>query len=258
MSRLVWGNPDKRLYEFGVDRGVFYPGGGLGVPWSGLISVSEAPSGADVVKGYYDGNAYFSRRASESYTATIEAYTYPFELESYEVVYENRPKKRPGLFNLSYRTRTGDGFGNDEHFKIHLIYNAYFSPTNRSHKSLTTSVSAETFSWEINTIPEILSTGEISAHVIVDTRYAYPWAIKSLEEILYGTDFSDPRFPTIPEIFDLIEDASILKVTDLGDGVAEIRGPDDLVTNLGGDLWEIGEWPTVVQIDTHTYRLTSL
>ena len=53
MSKLVWDQSGKRLYETGVDHGVLYPiqTGGVyskGVAWNGLTAVTESPSGADV------------------------------------------------------------------------------------------------------------------------------------------------------------------------------------------------------------------
>ena len=50
--RLSWDKAGERLYETGVDRGVFYPfttGGkyGSGVAWNGLTAVNETPSGAE-------------------------------------------------------------------------------------------------------------------------------------------------------------------------------------------------------------------
>ena len=56
MAVLAWDNVGERFYETGVDRGVLYlPTGGVydaGYAWNGLVSVTEAPSGAEANPQY--------------------------------------------------------------------------------------------------------------------------------------------------------------------------------------------------------------
>ena len=51
MSKLVWDEVGKRLYETGVSKGVLYPQSNgtypKGAAWSGLTAVNEAPEGAE-------------------------------------------------------------------------------------------------------------------------------------------------------------------------------------------------------------------
>lgn len=47
MARLNWGVVAERFFETGVDHGVLYTGDGIGVPWNGLTSVNETPTGGD-------------------------------------------------------------------------------------------------------------------------------------------------------------------------------------------------------------------
>ena len=54
MTRVVWDTPGERIYENGVDRGMLYIDY-LGVAWSGLVSVNEAPSGGEPKPYYLDG-----------------------------------------------------------------------------------------------------------------------------------------------------------------------------------------------------------
>lgn len=259
MSRLVWGEPDKRLYETGIDRGVFYPVEGVGVPWNGLIAVSEAPSGGDIIQNYFDGTKFRQQRQSDSYSAKLSAYTYPREFEPYDGLdVVGHAQQRRKMFNLSYRTTIGDGNGTKDHHLIHLVYNAVVSPTTNGFSSMGSGVQTAVFEWQLETVPEILPTGEVSAHLIINTAIAYPWAISAFEDILYGSANTEPRFPSITEVLNLFEDASILRITDNGDGTFTADGPDEIVKPVGADLWEIGPWPSVVQIDTNTYRLTSL
>lgn len=259
MSRLVWGEPGKRLYETGIDRGVFYPVGGVGVPWNGLLAVSEAPSGADVIDGYFDGSKFRQRRNGENFAAKLSAYTYPREFEEYDgFAFAGHAQQRRKMFNLSYRTKIGNDQSSDFSYLIHLVYNAVVSPSARGYSTIGAGNQAIPFEWQLETVPEFLPTGEVSAHVIVNPAIAYPWALSEFEDIIYGSASSDARFPSMTEVVTLFENASILRITDHGDGTFTADGPDDIVKMIGTDLWQIGPWPSVVQIDTHTYRLSSL
>lgn len=258
MSRLVWGEPGKRFYETGVDRGVFYPVKGVGVPWNGLMAVSEAPSGEDLSEGYYDGEKFRQQRMGESFSAKLAAFSYPKEFEEYDGLTSiGHAQQKRKMFRLSYRTRVGNAEDPNATYKIHLLYNAVASPSIRSFNSLGSNVNSAPFEWQIDTIPEILSTGEFSAHLIVDETLAYPWAIAALEDILYGSVSSDPRFPEIQEVIDLFENASILRITDNGDGTWTADGPEWAIQMLDADTFEI-TWPSAVYIDTDTYRISSL
>lgn len=63
--RLSWDKAGERLYETGVDRGVFYPfttGGkyGSGVAWNGLTAVNETPSGAEPTALWANNKKYLT------------------------------------------------------------------------------------------------------------------------------------------------------------------------------------------------------
>jgi hypothetical protein len=256
MSRIVWGDPGNRTYETGVDRGVFYPQGSTGVPWNGLVAVSETPSGADIRKSHYDGEPFNQQRTSESFAAKISAVTYPREFSEYDglstVGHAQQARK---MFGLSYRTLVVDGSGNS-YSLIHLVYNALASPSQTNFKSLAGGIEVNAFEWDLNTIPEFLPDGSFSAHVVVNPKIAYPWATDALENILYGTDTFEPRMPSILEVVNLFENASLLRITDNGDGTWTADGPDEAF-NIVGDYFEI-TWPSAVWIDTTEYKISSL
>ena len=78
--RLSWDKAGERLYETGVDRGVFYPfttGGkyGSGVAWNGLTAVNETPSGAEPTALWANNKKYLTLMSAEELGLTIEAYT---------------------------------------------------------------------------------------------------------------------------------------------------------------------------------------
>lgn len=230
MTRLVWGEPGKRFYETGIDRGVFYPQDGVGVPWNGLIAVSEAPSGADIRESYYDGDKTIAQRQRESFAARISAYTYPREFEEYDGVFGGHSQQRRKLFNFSYRTKIGNDTGDNEIELIHLVYNAVATPSTRSYSSIGSGSNALVFEWDIQTIPEILPSGEFSAHLVINSAIAYPWALSALENIIYGSSENDARWPSMIEVINLFENASILRITDNHDGTWTADGPEYVIT----------------------------
>lgn len=256
MTRLSWGEPGTRIYETGIDRGVFYPREGKGVPWNGLLAVSEAPSGSELLELYYDGEKALAQRSGGSFSARMTAYSYPQEFEEYDGVLLGNSQQPRKTFGLSYRTRIYDDSGN-EYYLIHLVYNVLASASSKAYSSINASVEGTPFDWELQTIPEFLPTGEFSAHVIVDPRIAYSWAVTAFEDIVYGSESTASRMPSMLEVVALFENASIFKVTDNGDHTFTIDGPADAVKSLGDNLWELN-WPSVVQIDTHTYNISSL
>jgi hypothetical protein len=195
----------------GVDQGVLYVGTAEGVPWNGLVSVSEAPTGGDATPYYVDGIKYLNRLAGEEFEATLEAYTYPNEFATCDGTspYKNglfvtQQKRKP--FGLSYRTKIGnDVDGADHAYKIHLIYNALASPSPRSNDTITDSVDPFNFSWKLTTTPPAIAGRKPTSHFMIDTRETPFEVLTRIEEILYGSDDEASRLPTIPELVYIFE-----------------------------------------------------
>ena len=77
--RLSWDKAGERLYETGVDRGVFYPfttGGkyGSGVAWNGLTAVNETPSGAEPTALWANNKKYLTLMSAEELGLKINAF----------------------------------------------------------------------------------------------------------------------------------------------------------------------------------------
>lgn len=113
------------------------------------------------------------------------------------------------------------------------------------------------YSWLLSTIPVPLPEGGATSHLIVDPGLAYPSAVSSLEDILYGTDTTEARLPTPSEVLDVFEINSILRVVDNGDGSFTVTGPDDAITMVDSTTFQI-TWPSAVFIDSITYTIHSL
>lgn len=212
MSRIEWNKPGERFFEAGVDQGVLYPRVGPGVPWNSLVSVSENTSGGDLESLYFDGNKYLDIVSSEDFQAVVEAYTAPPEFDASD----GRKALSPGLFvtqqprkafGLSYRTLLGnDLVGENYGYKIHIVYNCTASPSPRSSKTLAGTMTPETRSWTVNTVPPAASTFKPTSHVVVDSTKVNPYLMEELETVLYGRDATSelaevlPTLPTIAEI----------------------------------------------------------
>lgn len=225
-GRIVWDKTGERFYETGTDRGVFYPMTGstygVGVAWNGLTAVTESPSGAEPTAIYADNIKYLSMTSAEEFGGTIEAYTYPEEFEGCDgfanstdspgVIIGQQSRK---MFGFCYRTLIGNDTEGQEHgYKLHLIYGAQASPSERGYSTVNDSPEAVTLSWEFTTTPVNVTGFKPTACVIIDSRKADETKLKALEDILYGKDAgSDPesqpavesRLPLPDEIFELLK-----------------------------------------------------
>ena len=223
MSKLVWDQTGERLYETGVDRGVLYlldnsNKYSTGVAWNGLTAVTESPSGAEATDLYADNIKYLSMRSAETFGATIEAYTYPDEFGECDgsaeiatgVIIGEEARK---TFGLCYRTVVGnDVNGNDHGYKLHLIYGATASPSEKGYATISDSPEAITFSWEVTTTPVNVEGFKPTACLTIDSTKANATDLASLEEILYGKDAGaegtpaavEPRLPLPDEVAEIM------------------------------------------------------
>lgn len=214
MSKLVWDNTGDRFYETGVKNAVLYVQSSSGtypkgVAWNGITAVTESPSGAEATALYADDIKYLSLMSTEEFGATIEAYTYPEEFEACDGsaslttgVSIGQQKRTP--FGLCYRTTIGnDTDGNDHGYKLHFIYGALASPSEKAYASINDSPEAITFSWEVTTTPVNVAGFKPTASLVIDSTKADKEKLTALETILYGSDGgsgTDPRLPLPDEI----------------------------------------------------------
>ena len=199
MTKIVWDQTGERLYETGVDHGVLYlqQTGGVyskGVAWNGLTTVTESPSGAEATALYADNIKYLNLMSTEEFGATIEAYMYPDEFaqcdgsaEIADGVMIGQQTRR--TFGLCYRTQLGnDVDGTNYGYKLHLIYGATASPSEKAYATVNDSPEAISFSWEVTTTPVNVTGAKPTASITIDSTKADPTKLAAFEEILYGTD----------------------------------------------------------------------
>lgn len=223
MGRLVWDADTKRLYETGVDRGVLYPKSDSGaydkgVAWNGLTAVTESPSGAESTALYADNIKYLNLRSAEDFGGTIEAYTYPDEFMACDGSAELAPGVVVGQqarkpFGLCYRTILGnDAEGNDHGYKLHLVYGADASPSERGYQTVNDSPDAITFSWEFSTTPVNVTGFKPCACLTIDSTKVDKAKLAKLEDVLYGTDgdtdtATTARLPLPDEVLQILSAA---------------------------------------------------
>lgn len=211
MAKLVWDESGKRIYETGVQKGVLYvqdEGGTYpkGVAWNGLTAVTESPSGAEATPLYADDIKYLELRSAEEFGATIEAYTYPEEFEACDgsaslakgVTIGQQDRK---AFGLCYRTVVGnDVQGNAHGYKLHLIYGAVASPSEKAYATVNDSPEAVTFSWEITTTPVEMEGFKPTASITIDSTKVNPTKLAELEKKLYGDTSTEAQLPLPSEV----------------------------------------------------------
>lgn len=207
MAKIVWDKTGERLYETGVKYGVLYVYDkdkyGAGVPWNGLTAITESPSGAEATPLFADDIKYLNLTSAEEFGATIEAYTYPDEFKACNGEAELVPGVNIGqqsrkTFGMCYRTSIGNDTEGTEHgYKLHLIYGALASPSEKAYTTVNDSPEAITFSWEVTTTPVNVTGFKPTSYLVVESTKVDPEKMAALEAKLYGGD-SDDAVPTLP------------------------------------------------------------
>lgn len=215
MSKLVWDESGKRLYETGVKNGVLYVmrNGAYekGVAWNGLTAVTESPSGAEPTALYADDIKYLELYSAEEFGATIEAYTYPDEFGACDgtVTLEKgviigQQERAP--FALSYRTTVGnDTKGGDFGYKLHIVYGCKASPTEKGYNTINDSPEAITFSWEVSTTPVPVADHKPTSTIVLDSTKLKASTMAAVEAKLYGDTSSEPTLMMPDEVIALVK-----------------------------------------------------
>lgn len=240
MAKLQWDRDSERLYETGIKNVALFvaaSNGGYetGVAWNGVTGVTESPSGAEATDLWADDRKYATLRSAEQLGGTITAYMYPSEWEQCDgsaepvngVHFGQQARRK---FALAYVTTQGnDTELNDYGERLHILYGATASPSERAYATINDSPEAIEFSWEFETTPidvEITSgTGSEATTttykplslITIDKKLkgataqqqeAHLAKYNALYNFIYGTVSDDPTLPTPQQVYNLISTGS--------------------------------------------------
>ena len=216
MAKIKWDETGEKIYETGVKNGVLYLPNETGeyvkgVAWNGLTAVTESPSGAESTPLYADDIKYVELFSAEEFGATLECYTYPDEFAECDGSAEVTPgviigQQNRKTFGLCYRTTLGnDVKGNEFGYKLHLIYGAKASPSEKSYSTINDSPEAITFSYEITTTPVNVTGHKPTASLTINSTKVDASKLQQLEALLYGGESTEAKLPLPDEVINLLK-----------------------------------------------------
>lgn len=206
MSALTWDDVGGRLFETGVDKGVLYipDGSGVysnGVAWSGLTKITETPAGAAATPQWADNVKFLNLISTETFDATVNAFTYPEEFAQFDGSYTPTPGVRIGQqsrksFGLSYRSRIGSDLDGDSHgYKIHLVYGCQAAPSPKDFSTVNDVPAIVALSWVLSTTPAAVTGSKPTSLITIDSTKVNPATLTAFETILYGASGVNPMLP---------------------------------------------------------------
>lgn len=106
---------------------------------------------------------------------------------------------------MAYRSLIGSAAeGTDHGYKIHLVYGALASPSEKAHNTVNDSPEALQFSWTIATTPVKVTGFKPSATLTINSLTTATAKLKLLEDKLYGTASKPASLPLPDEVLALI------------------------------------------------------
>lgn len=216
-KKIVWDAAGDKRYERGVSKGVLFPtktdgSYDIGVAWNGLTNVNESPDGGEATDMWADNIKYGTLRSVENHKGSIEAYTYPDEFAECDGNAEPVPGLRLGQqtrkpFGLSYRTEIGSDSNPELGYKIHLVYGATASPSEKTHETVNDSSDISPISWDYETVPVAVDGYKPVAHLEIDSTKVDSTKLAKLEAKLYGSETEDPKLPMPAEVISMLTTA---------------------------------------------------
>lgn len=236
--RLFW---EEQNYQEGVSKGVLYTSAGA-YSWPGLKSVQIAPSGR-MANRHYEGVRYDLSSGLDDLAFSVEAYSYPPELDSSEIR------------GFSYVT-----LEKANRASLHIWYNVLFIPTDVERQTQSDEAEPTNFTWDATTTPMYIPNFAPSSHLIIEyAAFTKDWHAQVLEDEIYGTLTTQPVLPQpwlLVPLFDELRDSSNLLIIDHRDGRWTAVGPDDIVQMTSETSFEIDS-PSLAYLDADTYQVSS-
>ena len=261
MTTISWDEVGQRFYENGVTKGVFYPQNAPGVAWNGLTSVKE--SSVDTADPLYiDGQKYGDLITLGDFKGTMQAFTYPKEFLPYDGVLQAEvgfalTAQTRMRFGLCFRTEINSDLGQSIGYKLHLLYNVLAIPAQRDYQTLSLDNDPIEFEWDISAIPEIIDNFRPTAHIVIDSRDIDEFLLLDLENLLYGTEETDPQLPSMQSLITFVLGWGRLIISVDGDGIWTASSPiPGVIEDLDAESFQITS-DTAVYLDSETYEISS-
>lgn len=249
MAQIIWDAVEERTYQTGLDKAVLYTETAA-VPWNGLRSVDVQNEGQSVTPVYFDDKKVNEVVYVGDFAATMKAYTYPEEFIPYDgyaepvagMYLDNQDR---GTFGLSYRTLIGnDTDGTNYGYRLHLLYNLTALSDGIGYQTVESNIEPIEFSWKLSSVPDQMHGFRPSSHIVIDSTKVDPVALGKIEEMLYGTEATDPYLPSIEEVYTNVA----LVIIDNGDGTWMAVGSDNMlfpaVGVFGVEDYQLLHWMT--------------
>ena len=227
MAALTWDNAGEKLYSTGIEKVALYPYTGnteenkgpysKGFAWNGITALNITPSGAEATALYANNQKYLNLMSNEEIGGTIEAYMYPDEwaecdgsAQLIQGMYIGQQARK--TFGLVGKTLIGnDTDGNAYGYKLHLIYGALASPSEKANATVNDSPEAQTMSWEFTTTPVAIKIDgqnlKPASYICIDsTKFTKENKDKldALEAALYGTETEEPYLPMPEKVYEIL------------------------------------------------------
>lgn len=217
MSKLVWDQSGEKLYETGVEQVALFvkesTGYANGVAWNGITAFNINPTGAEPTALYANNKKYLSIMSAEETGGTIEAYMYPDEWAAcdgsaspVEGVYVGQQPRK--AFGLVVKTLIGnDTEFNKYGYKLHIVYEALASVSEKAYSSVNDSPEVDPFSWEFTTTPVAVAGYEPTAYICIDSTKADKTKLAALEAMIYGSDDEEATLPDPATVISMMKTA---------------------------------------------------
>lgn len=218
MAKLIFDKAGERYYETGVEKCALflqandgtYPSG---VAWNGITEIQENPSGGESNKQYADDIDYLNLISKETFGGSIATFTTPKEWEecdgSKEIapgVYIHQQNRR--TFGLAYKTLLGNDIeGTDYGYKLHLVWGAKASPSERSRTTTNESPEATNPSFTFDTTPLDVPGYKPTSHIELRSDQVNPEKLAAFEEIIYGSETTDAKLPLPAEVYEFFKES---------------------------------------------------
>lgn len=216
MTKLIFDEVGKRLYETGVSKAVlFVQGDGgtypKGVAWNGITAANESPSGAEANDQYADNMKYLSLTGAENFEGTIEAFSSPAEFDVCDGMAEiakgvNVHQQNRKSFGFAYKSIIGNDLKQNEYgTKLHLWYGCKAAPTERSHSTVNDSPEPANPSWSITSTPVDVPGYRPTSVLTIDSTKVDPAKWNAINDAIYGTDKTEPYLPLPDQVIKLMQ-----------------------------------------------------